>query len=55
MKNYDKSYLAKFAMDYDPQYTDVEDFIDFYFSNDNETCKFIDDDINELDDLLWDE
>jgi len=53
MKNFDSIYLTHFTMDLDPEYTDVEDFIDFDFSNDNETCQFIDEDINELEDLLW--
>ena len=55
MKNFDKLYLDKFAIDFDPEYNAVEDFIDFIPDNGNKTCQFIDEDMNELEDLFWDE
>lgn len=53
MRSHDKINLAKFAMDPDHESTDAEDFIDFDFGNDNETYQFTDQDINELEDMLW--
>ena len=53
MKNFDKIYLSKFSADPDSGFSDVEDFIDFDFGNDSETYQFLDEDINELEDLLW--
>ena len=53
MLNHDKIYLSKFAVDPDHESTDIEDFIDFDFDNDAEINQFIDEDINELEDLLW--
>ena len=55
MLNHDKIYFSKFAMDPDHESTDIEDFIDIDFGNDNEIYQFTDEDINELEDLLWKE
>jgi hypothetical protein len=55
MNNFDKIYLSKFDMDLDPAYAEEEDFIDIDFRTDLDTSQFIDEDINELEDLLWKE
>ena len=55
MKNFDRLYFTKFAMDFDPEYAAVEDFFDCIPDNDNKTCQFIDEDMNDLEDLFWDE
>jgi hypothetical protein len=34
MKNFDRLYLDKFAMDFDPEYTAVEDIFDFISDTD---------------------
>jgi len=53
MKNFDKIYLSKFSVDPDSEFTEFENDIDF--NSDNETCQFMDEDINELDDLFSDQ
>jgi hypothetical protein len=53
MKNFDKFYLSRFSVDPDSEFTEFENFTDF--NSDNETYQFIDDDINELEDLFWNE
>jgi hypothetical protein len=52
MKKLDRIYLDRFALDPDSEFIDVDDFIDFDFGNENEICQFIDEDINDLEDLF---
>lgn len=55
MDNFDKLYFSRFAMDFDPEFTAVEDFFDCISENDNKTSQFIGEDMNDLEDLFWDE
>ncbi|MBT8349690.1 MAG: hypothetical protein KJO26_00410 [Deltaproteobacteria bacterium] len=55
MKNFDRLYFTKFDMDFDPEYAAVEDFFDFISDGDTKTCHFMDEDMNDLEDLFWDE
>ena len=53
MRNSDKIYLSKLALDPNSEVFDFENEADSDFSYDNVIDQFMDEDINDLEDLFW--
>jgi hypothetical protein len=53
MRNSDRSYLSKLALDPDSEFFDFENVNDPDFVCGNEIDQFMDEDINDLEDLFW--
>jgi hypothetical protein len=53
MRNSDKIYLSNLALDPDSEFFDFENVNDPDFVCDNEINQFMDEDINDLEDLFW--
>jgi hypothetical protein len=53
MRNSDRIYLSKLALDFDSEFFDFENETDSDFVCGNEIDQFMDEDINDLEDLFW--
>jgi hypothetical protein len=53
MRNSDRIYLSKLALDSDSEFFDFENETDSDFVCGNEIDQFMDEDINDLEDLFW--
>ena len=53
MRNSHKIYLSKLALDPDSELFDFENEADSDFGYDNEIDQFMDENINDLEDLFW--
>jgi len=53
MRNSDRIYLSKLAFDPDSEFFDSENVNDSDFVCGNEIDQFMDEDINDLEDLFW--
>ena len=53
MRNSNKIYLSKLALDPDSELFDFENEADSDFDYDNEIDQFMDENINDLEDLFW--
>ena len=53
MRNSDKIYLSKSALDPDSDLFDIENEADSDFFYNNEIDQFMDENINDLEDLFW--
>jgi hypothetical protein len=53
MRNSDRIYLSKLALDPDSELFDFENETDSNFVCANETDQFMDENINDLEDLFW--
>ena len=53
MRNSDRNYLSKLALDPDSECFDFENVNDSDFVCGNEIVQFMDEDINDLEDLFW--
>jgi hypothetical protein len=53
MRNSDRIYLSKLALDPDSELFDFENVSDSDFVCGNEIDQFMDEDINDIEDLFW--
>ena len=53
MRNSDRIYLSKLGLDPDSELFDVENVNDSDFVSGSEIDQFMDEDINDLEDLFW--
>jgi hypothetical protein len=53
MRNSDRIYLSKLALDPDQEFYDDENFNDVGFDYGGEINQFMDEDINDIEDLFW--
>ena len=53
MRNSDRIYLSKLASDPDSELFELENETDSHLFYDNEIDSFMDEDINDLEDLFW--